>query len=538
MRRRDFLAVAASLPLIACTKKSAPPLPPGTLSGGDFALGHRLRAGDFPAPSETRRVPLLIVGAGIAGLSAAWRLERAGLRDFLIYELEEAPGGNARFAENEVSAYPLGAHYLPLPTREARALRELLADLGALEGDPQAARPHYDERLLCAAPQERVYRQGFWEEGLLPRLGVSRAVREEYARFFDLMQALREARDEAGRRAFALPLAFSSPAPRWRSLDGITMRQWLFDHGLTSPELYWYVDYCCRDDFGTRAAETSAWAGLHYFACRNGEAANAAPETVLTAPEGNGWIVKRLAPRFADRLVTGALAFRLAQTRRRASADFWLAAEGRSLRIEAEAIVWAAPPFMLPKVAAGLPAPIAAACRAETAPWLVANLTLSAPPAAGAGAGLAWDNVLYGSPALGYVVATHQHLSAAPGPTVLTYYHALAEMPPAAARELLLRRSQPEWAALILAELSRAHADIGRLTKRLDIHRHGHAMVRPVPGLLWGGSRAMLAAGWGRVFFAHADVSGLSLCEEANYRGVLAAERALALLGQRAVSLL
>jgi len=41
----------------------------------------------------------------------------------------------------------------------------------------------------------------------------------------------------------------------------------------------------------------------------------------------------------------------------------------------------------------------------------------------------------------------------------------------------------------------------------------------------------MSAAGSGRIRFAHADVSGLSLFEEANYRGVLAAERTLARLG-------
>jgi len=40
-----------------------------------------------------------------------------------------------------------------------------------------------------------------------------------------------------------------------------------------------------------------------------------------------------------------------------------------------------------------------------------------------------------------------------------------------------------------------------------------------------------LKQGVGRLHFAHADVSGMSLFEEANYRGVLAAERALRYLG-------
>ena len=527
MKRRDFLHAAAALPLVACGREKPLSLPPGELTGGNFMLAHRLREGQFSAPTEERRVPVLIVGAGIAGLSAAWRLERAGLRDFMLCELEDGVGGNARHAANAVSAYPLGAHYLPLPPREARAVRELLADLGAIEGDPHVARPRYDERLLCAMPQERVYRNGFWEEGLLPRLGVPAAERAQYARFHDRMMEFRGARDGQGRRAFALPLALSSPEPRWRALDRITMRQWLADNDFAAPHLHWYVNYCCRDDYGTDYRETSAWAGIHYFACRDGEAANASGDTVLTAPEGNGWIVARLAPRFAGRTLSGALACRLAQDRRRASADFYLAREDRVVRIVAEHVIWAAPPFVLPRVAADLPVSMDAVCRAETAPWLVANLTLHRAPADGAGVGLAWDNVLHDSPALGYVVATHQRLSAAPGPTVLTWYHALSAEAPAIARQRLFDTAREVWAGEILRELGRVHADIAQLTTRIDIHRHGHAMVRPVPGLIWGEERRALADGWGRVQFAHADISGLSLFEEANYRGVLAAERVL-----------
>jgi hypothetical protein len=501
------------------------------VSGSHLALGHRLLAAGLPAPSEIRRIPVLIVGAGIGGLSAAWRLERGGFRDFALYELESAPGGNARYGSNEISAYPLGAHYLPLPPREARSVRELLADLGAIEGDPFVASPHYDERLLCAMPQERVYHNGFWQEGLLPRLGVSAAERAQYLRFHEAMAAFREARDAQGRRAFALPLALSSPEPRWRVLDLITMYQWLINNDFTSPHLHWYVNYCCRDDYGTDYREASAWAGIHYFACRAGTAANASAETVLTAPEGNGWIVRRLAPRFADRTVTGALSCRLMQTSRRASADFYLADEQRVVRVEAEHLIWAAPLFVLPKLAEGFPDALVACCRAETAPWLVANLTLREMPQRGAGAPLAWDNVLYDSPALGYVVATHQNLAVAPGPTVLTYYHALSAEAPALARQRLRDTSHEVWAREILADLGRAHAEIAELTTHLTIYRHGHAMLRPLPGVIFDPARRGLTAGWGRVQFAHADASGMSLFEEANYQGTRAAERVLQRLG-------
>ena len=40
--------------------------------------------------------------------------------------------------------------------------------------------------------------------------------------------------------------------------------------GIDAPALRWYIDYCCRDDYGAGAAQVSAWAGLHYFASRHG----------------------------------------------------------------------------------------------------------------------------------------------------------------------------------------------------------------------------------------------------------------------------
>jgi len=72
---------------------------------------------------------------------------------------------------------------------------------------------------------------------------------------------------------------------------------------------------------------------------------------------------------------------------------------------------------------------------------------------------------------------------------------------------------------------------LAELATRIDIHRHAHAMIRPLPGRLWSGTRSSFERGSAGVQFAHADVSGLSLFEEANHRGVLAAERTLARLG-------
>lgn len=533
MNRRGFLGAVGVLGagLAGCAPSAPPPLPPGKLLGASPELGHRLREGGFPPPTETRRVAVAIVGGGIGGLSAGWKLAKSGFRDFLILEMEGEPGGNSRAGRNAVSAYPLAAHYLPLPTREARAVRELLAEIGVLQGDPDAERPVYDERYLCATPQERLYRNGLWQEGVMPLHGVSAAERAQYRKFQDLMAGFRERHDHRGRRAFAIPMELSSRDPDLLALDRITMAAWLRDQGLDSPHLHWYVDYCCRDDFGTTVEETSAWAGIHYFACRNGQAGNAAGDTVLTTPGGNGWLAEGLAARCRENMLPSALAWRVADTGRKVVLDCWLAAEQQSLTIEAEHLIWAAPVYLLPRVLEGLEPLKRASASYTYAPWLVANLTLDRLPEAGAGFPMAWDNVLFDSPGLGYVAAGHQQMRLTSGPTVISYYRALAKGKPADNRAELLSRPREWWAEQVLADLSRPHPDIRQRVRELDVIRHGHAMARPLPGLVWGAARSAIAADGPRIRFAHADASGFSLFEEAQYRGVLAAERTLARLG-------
>ena len=528
MHRRHFLAALSGGLFASCDYRDGVPASGGELGGPDMALGHALRDGTLAAPGEARRVGIAIIGAGIGGLSAAWRLARLGITDVAIFELDSAAGGNARSASNDISGYPLGAHYLPLPTREAVHLRELLADLGVLEGDPQAAVPRYGERHLVGAPQERLYRGGLWYEGLLPRQAMGPREVRQVRRFEEIIEGLAVARGADGRRLFAIPSGLASADPATRALDGISMADWMAAQGFDSSTLNWYVDYGCRDDYGARAGDISAWAGLHYFACRDGQARDADPRSVLTWPEGNGWLVRKMLAWLAARGVaaplTRAACARVESAGDHALVDIYLAREQRSVRYRAGHVIWAAPAFTLARAWANPPAGFAAAAAAiQTSPWLVANLSLNARPDDAGPAALAWDNVLYDSPALGYVVATHQQIRVRPGPTVLTYYRPLADTTPQAARRRLADASWLSWADPILAELARPHPQLRRQLRRLDLWRWPHAMPRPIPGFRSAPIRAMLAGLAGPLHFAHSDLSGLPLFEEAHHAGVRAA---------------
>ncbi|HSD28162.1 MAG TPA: twin-arginine translocation pathway signal, partial [Vicinamibacteria bacterium] len=110
------------------------------------------------------------------------------------------------------------------------------------------------------------------------------------------------------------------------------------------------------------------------------------------------------------------------------------------------------------------------------------------------------------------------------GRTVFTYYLPLLDDDPRLGRERLLRTPWSAWVESILADLRRAHPGIEDLVERVDVYLWGHAMVRPRPGFMWSEALAASAHPVGRIHFAHTDLSGMALFEEAQYWGIRAAE--------------
>jgi hypothetical protein len=111
--------------------------------------------------------------------------------------------------------------------------------------------------------------------------------------------------------------------------------------------------------------------------------------------------------------------------------------------------------------------------------------------------------------------------------SVWTYYWALTHTTPEQARRELLQRDWTDWKEAILRDLERAHPDIRQCVSHVDIMRLGHAMARPTPGFLSSPDRLRWASTKGPVYYANSDLSGLSIFEEAQHRGVKAADAVL-----------
>ena len=554
MQRRHFLGSAAAALLAGC--QPPPPALEFAFAGIDLERGHALRdllaQGPLPAPTLVRRAQVIIAGGGVAGLAAARSLRLAGVHDFALLELEDTPGGNSRAGAVNGVACPLGAHYLPVPGDHAPEVQDLLEELGLRQR--VAGRWQYDERHLCHSPQERLYFEREWQEGLLPVQGVGEATLEQYRRFSQAVGAASRAARFTMPQFAALD-AKTGLAPAHQALDAMTFEAWLQRQGLDDAHLRWYLDYCCRDDYGAGMARVSAWAGLHYFASRHGfhapgEAVAEDREGVLTWPEGNGWLTQQLAAplKAQGQLQTGTSVLRIAETRRGVEVDAFNHHSGNVERWQAPRCIVALPVFVAARVVQNPPAFLAqAAQRLQWAPWAVTNIHLNAPLADRPGAAPAWDNVIYGDSnpgGLGYVDASHQKLDPRPGPTVLTYYQALGDV--ADARQQLATQGAEHWGRAALAALAGPHPDVLQRATRVQVTRYGHAMSIPVPGvqtflsqiglqgppgkrkLLLNGERqrAIPTPATARLAFAHSDWSGYSVFEEAFTRGHAAGLRA------------
>jgi hypothetical protein len=127
---------------------------------------------------------------------------------------------------------PLGAHYLPLPGDDAPEVQNLLEELGLRTR--VAGRWQYDERHLCHSPQERLFFNGEWQEGLLPLQGVGADTLAQYEKFATLVEQARRA------ARWTMPVQNKAPAQSQKALAAITFAAYLDQKGLNDRHLRWY----------------------------------------------------------------------------------------------------------------------------------------------------------------------------------------------------------------------------------------------------------------------------------------------------------
>ena len=161
-------------------------------------------------------------------------------------------------------------------------------------------------------------------------------------------------------------------------------------------------------------------------------------------------------------------------------------------------------------------------------PWLIANITVNKLPTAAKGMVLCWDNVAYGTPSVGYVNANQQDLKVIEEKKVLTYYLPLCNKEPRLSRLEAYTRTYEQWLDIVIPELEQMHPEITPHIEAIEFWLWGHGMISPAVNYIWGQTRRNAQAPVDdKIFFAHTDLSGISIFEEAFHHGINAAKQVM-----------
>ncbi len=524
--------LGAPIAMAACRNRESDSFPDGEIVGQSVNLGHLLRENrSFEVPPDNWQASkVAIIGGGVAGLTAAWKFRKENFNDFVLLELEKEIGGTARSGVGDPVSYPWGAHYLPVPFKENVELIAFLDEISLTDGRDAAGEVVVKEQYLCREPEERIFYKGRWYEGLYLNVGASEDDKLQFAAFQKQLDIWINWRDASGKRAFAVPLAMCSTDTEVTSLDNISFAEWLRRNNFTSERLIWYCDYATRDDYGLKLDQASAWAGLFYF-CSRVRRSGVESQPFITFPEGNGRFVNHFYETVKDNVRRSQTVVSIVPNDKGVDV---ICLNGGELRgYHCEKAIFASPMFTAPFVIRGFreDAPFASNEFQHNA-WFVANLFLKdrPKPKFAKDFPLAWDNVLYESPGLGYVTATHQK-EIDYGPTILTYYYPMCHEENG--RTKLFNYDWRQLADVCLTDMARAHPDIYELTTRIDIMRWGHAMISPRPNFIWSDVREKAMQPYRNIHFAHTDLSGVALFEEAFYHGLRASRGVLTTMLQK-----
>ncbi len=535
-----------------------------------FELAHRIRAGEFDGPSlpsEDAGDPeydLIVVGGGMSGLAAALRFRdevRPGSR-VLILENHAEPGGNARREAFDIGGRTLfatqaGAYVEEPWQKELRDFyRRLRVDLDRIRVPKDDDRALFDPVSHGCKPVwvPRIWQEG-WAHAPVPA--------EDRRALLAFVRTLTEA---AG--------AFGDDD--WVRLDGISFREWIEKERGWPGAVTRFADLYCGDLLGARAGAVSAHAGISFCSGMTGEADIYAfpggtsgftrlavkallPDSLAGEPESDDFLAAAWNPEALDR-AGEPVRIRLRSTAVRVAHEgdpdsarhvrVTYLRDGRLIHARGSAVILAGGGIMTRRIVRDLPeARRADFARFRYGAYLVANVGIRSSAALD-GAGLGYQGCLFDGFA-GTIGVADWVTSGANGardpdrPNVLTLFCPLAD--PAVpveeqggrGRERLLSTPFVEFERLVLADLERALGPWGFSADRdvvaVSLNRWGHAMITACPGFAFErgtdgralpGPCRRAAAPFGRLAFAHTDVSGLPYLEAAVQEGRRAAREA------------
>lgn len=287
-------------------------------------------AGAVPGAAATptqRRPRIVVVGAGLAGLTAAYRLKQAGYQA-TVYEGASRIGGRC-WSNRNWSGRQVSEHGGELIDTGHTAILDLVDELGL----------GLENRVEATPPGTEPF---FFFDG-------SPYLVEDVRN--DLRRILPQAQSDA--EAAGFPILYHSYTPRALELDFMSIRHWIETYvpgGLTS-RLGRLLDVAYTIEYGAEISEQSSLNLINLFGYSTAEAPELFGESdeVFHVAGGNDQIVSRLADALPGQVVTNT-ALTALKRGDRGRYLVGLTRHGRTSTVVADRLILALPFSMLRRV--------------------------------------------------------------------------------------------------------------------------------------------------------------------------------------------
>ena len=469
--RRDFIkfivagSVAAGCPidqtLLAAPDSKAAGVP--LVHGEHFEVCHEIRDGhQFERPDATRKADVVIVGGGVAGLSAAYFLRG---KDWLLLEKESHFGGNAFQEEFEGQPYATGSAYAYKDDYGDQLMRELGVKLLPVNNpDPTIV--------------NNTWVPDTWRTGI-DKLPYPKEVRDSFHKFAQDMGKI-------------------DLRARFRELDTEPFSKYTAPY---APEIAQWFDGAGLSNWGATTEETSAMLGIGTVQAATSDAA----DNRVILPGGLGCITHKLVevlqPKYKERMLEDVAVVAVVQDKDAVRVTYLH--EGRLITAAAKVVLMCAPKHITSRIVMGLPYEQKTAMRRyRYAPYPVVNAIFDEPIY-----NRGYDTWCPGNTFTDFIVSDWT-VRNNPGyqqkHNILSFYTPLRE----SQRSTLLDEEDcKSLAARVLADFQKLMPEFNVDPVEVRVYRRGHPMFMAVPGQ-YTKNRLAAAHPMDRVFFGNSDSGG------------------------------